>query len=205
MPPAPAEEAVRRMVVRKRVESGIRDAGDARELTGSHTVIRSNYLDLAMLLDYWGERRLNHHTEATSMLYAAMECARILLLEGIDAAIERHAHHGAAMLAGVEALGLDAFGDAEHKMHNVLGVEIPSGIDGERVRDDLLHDFDIEIGSSFGPLQGRIWRIGTMGYNARTEAVLITLSAFERVLHEHGVTGSAGDAVDAAIAFYECS
>ena len=39
---------------------------------------------MAMLLDYWGERRLNHHTEATSMLYAALECARILVSEGLD-------------------------------------------------------------------------------------------------------------------------
>jgi (S)-ureidoglycine-glyoxylate aminotransferase len=134
-----------------------------------------------------------------------MECARILLLEGIDAAIERHARHGAAMLAGVEALGLEVFGDVEHKMHNVVGVKIPNGVDGERVRGDLLHDFDIEIGSSFGPLQGRIWRIGTMGYNARTDAVLTTLDAFEHVLHKHGVTGSGGEAVRAAVACYESS
>ncbi len=197
-----SERAVSRIVARKHVESGIRGVDDAREMSVLHTVIRSNYFDLAMLLDYWGERRLNHHTEATSMLYAALECARILLLEGIDAAIERHARHGAAMLAGIEALGLAIFGDVEHKMNNVVGVEIPDGVDGERVRDDLLHDFDIEIGSSFGPLQGRIWRIGTMGYNARTEAVLTTLDAFEHVLHKHGVAEGRGGAVDAAVASY---
>ncbi len=83
--------AVTRIVARKHIESGLRGVDDAREMSVLHTVIRSNYFDLAMLLDYWGERRLNHHTEATSMLYAAMECARILLLEGVDAAVERHA------------------------------------------------------------------------------------------------------------------
>ena len=124
-----------------------------------------------MLLDYWGERRLNHHTEATSMLYAALECARILVLEGIDAAVERHRRHGAAMVAGVQALDLALFGDQAHKMHNVVGVEIPAGVDGEAVRNDLLTRHGIEIGTSFGPLHGRIWRIGTMGYNARAEAV----------------------------------
>ena len=41
--------------------------------------IGSNYFDLAMVMDYWSEKRLNHHTEATSMLYAARECARIAL------------------------------------------------------------------------------------------------------------------------------
>jgi len=68
------------------------------------------------------------------MLYAALECARILVLEGLDAAVERHRRHGAAMAAGVAGLGLATFGDPTHKMHNIVGVEIPAGIDGEAVR-----------------------------------------------------------------------
>jgi (S)-ureidoglycine-glyoxylate aminotransferase len=61
-------------VVRSRhsVEAGIREPGDDVQ----DDPIRSNYFDLGMVLDYWGPRRLNHHTEATSMLYAARECAR---------------------------------------------------------------------------------------------------------------------------------
>jgi len=46
----------------------------------------------------------------------------------------------------------------------------------------LLEQHGIEIGTSFGPLRGRIWRIGTMGYNAREDAVLATLDALEAVL-----------------------
>ena len=57
---------------------------------GRGTRIRSNYFDLAMILDYWGEQRLNHHTEATSMLYAARECASLLVEEGMDATVARH-------------------------------------------------------------------------------------------------------------------
>jgi len=179
--------AVERITARKHVEAGIREAGDQAQ----GRTIRSNYFDVAMLLDYWGERRLNHHTEATSMLYAALECARILLLEGVDAAVERHRRHGAAMLAGVRGLGLETFGDLTHKMHNVVGVEIPEGVDGDAVRSQLLHDHGIEIGTSFGPLHGRIWRIGTMGYNARSEAVLTTLAALEAVLGRTGGVAAA--------------
>ena len=62
------------------------------------------------------------------------------------------------MTAGVLGLGLGVFGDQANKMHNVVGVEIPDGIDGEAVRADLLNQFGIEIGTSFGPLRGRIWR-----------------------------------------------
>ena len=155
-------------LARARIEAGIREAGDAV----AADFVRSNYFDLGMILDYWGPRRLNHHTEATSMLYAARECARVLLLEGRDAVIERHRLHGAAMLAGVEALGLAVFGDVAHKMNNVVAVEIPDGVPGDVARAAMLEDFGIEIGTSFGPLHGRVWRIGTMGYNARKDAVL---------------------------------
>ena len=46
----------------------------------------------------------------------------------------------------------------------------------------LLNEHNIEIGTSFGPLHGKIWRIGTMGYNAREEAVRATLAALKDVL-----------------------
>ena len=67
-------------------------------------------------------------------------------------------------------------------MHNVVAVEIPDGVDGDAARAALLDDFGIEIGTSFGPLHGKVWRIGTMGYNARKDAVLTTLAALEQVL-----------------------
>jgi (S)-ureidoglycine-glyoxylate aminotransferase len=187
-------------VIRSRasVEAGIRVEGDP-EL--EHP-IRSNYFDMAMVFEYWSARRLNHHTEATSMLYAARECARMVLEEGLGAAISRHELHGRAMAAGAAGLGLANFGDPEHKMANIVAVEIPEGVDGEAVRSVLLADFGIEIGTSFGPMAGRVWRIGTMGYNARTDAVLTTLAALEAVLRRFGVAVPAGGGVDAAYDVY---
>ncbi|PZE71578.1 alanine--glyoxylate aminotransferase family protein [Curtobacterium sp. MCBD17_019] len=187
-------------VVRSRhsVEAGIREPGDDVQ----DDPIRSNYFDLGMVLDYWGPRRLNHHTEATSMLYAARECARVLLDEGRDAFAARHALAGTAMLEGVRALGLRVFGDVAHKMHNVVAVEIPEGVVGDRVRSALLEDHGIEIGTSFGPLHGRVWRIGTMGVNARKDAVVTTLAALEQCLRRAGVAVPQGGGVDAALDVY---
>ncbi|SOC87701.1 (S)-ureidoglycine-glyoxylate aminotransferase [Curtobacterium sp. 314Chir4.1] len=183
---------------RRSVEAGIREPGD----DVSDEPIRSNYLDLAMILDYWGPRRLNHHTEAASMLYAANECARILLEEGRDAVIARHETAGSAMLAGVRALGLGVFGDLGHKMHNVVAVEIPSDVVGDQVRASMLDDHGIEIGTSFGPLHGKVWRIGTMGYNARKDAVVTTLAALEHALRRAGHAVPQGGGVDAALDVY---
>jgi (S)-ureidoglycine-glyoxylate aminotransferase len=158
-----------------------------------------------MILDYWSDRALNHHTEATSMLYAARECARILMKEGLADAFARHAKTSAALTAGLTAMGLALFGDQRHKMANVTGVFVPGGVDGEKVRGALLRHFGIEIGTSFGPLQGKIWRIGAMGYNARPDAVLMTLGALEAVLAGAGFKLPRGAGVDAALAVYRGS
>jgi (S)-ureidoglycine-glyoxylate aminotransferase len=156
-----------------------------------------------MVFDYWGPRRLNHHTEATSALYAARECAALLVEEGMKEAVERHRLHGSAMAAGVRGLGLEVFGDQEHRMNNVVGVLIPDGVGDAAVRAALLADYGIEIGTSFGPLRGRIWRIGTMGYNARKDAVLTTLAALEQVLRGVGAPVVAGGGVAAAHEVYQ--
>lgn len=183
---------------RKSIEAGIRVAGDAVLAQP----IRSNYFDLSQILDYWGPKRLNHHTEATTMLYSAHECARLLVEEGMVEAVERHRVHGTAMVAGLEGLGLKVFGDRSVRMNNVVGVHIPAGVNDAAVRGAMLQDFGIEIGTSFGPLAGRVWRIGTMGYNARRDTVLLTLAAFEQVLRRAGVPVAAGAGVGAALDSY---
>jgi len=180
------ERAEKRIVRRKHTEQGLKAPG---QKDGPGPVIQSNYFDLAMIMDYWSDKALNHHTEATSMLYAARECARVLLQEGLSAAFARHERVSRALVAGLQAMGLKLFGDLEHKMPNVTGVHIPQGVDGEKVRRALLEQFNIEIGTSFGPLHGRIWRIGTMGYNAREDTVRATLDALEAVLSRDNYKG----------------
>jgi (S)-ureidoglycine---glyoxylate transaminase len=193
-----SERAVAAINARKSIEAGIAD--DASQVRAER--IRSNYFDLAQILDYWGPKRLNHHTEATSMLYGARECARILVEEGMDVAVARHTLHGSAMLAGVQGLGLAVFGDLAHKMTNVVAVAIPDGVDGNAVRSELLVDYGIEIGTSFGPMAGRYWRIGTMGYNARRDTVLLTLAALEQVLRRAGVAVAPAGGTGAALGVY---
>jgi len=185
---------------RRHVEAGIRRADIS---DGAGPRIGSNYFDLAMIMDYWSEKRLNHHTEATSMLYAARECARVALGEGLDARFARHAAAGRAMTAGLRALGLTVFGDDAYRMTNVTGAYIPDGIDGEAVRVAMRDHFEIEIGTAFGPLQGKIWRFGAMGYNAMKHKVLITLGALEACLRQQGFALPAGEAVVAAMAAWD--
>lgn len=194
-----SDRAAQYIMARRHVEAGIRGANTQ---DGARPRIPSNYFDLAMVMDYWSEDRLNHHTEATTMLYGAREAARIMLEEGLPARFARHKAAGQAVVAGVRALGLQVFGDDAPRMTNVTGIWIPEGVKGEQVRAQMREDFGIEIGTAFGPLAGKIWRIGAMGYNAAKPKVLLTLAALEACLAVQGYKAQRGAGVDAAMATY---
>ncbi|WP_028612795.1 pyridoxal-phosphate-dependent aminotransferase family protein [Paenibacillus harenae] len=194
------QRAEAKLQKRKKIERGLLPVDDEEDPL--LRPIQSNYLDISQLQDYWSPARLNHHTEATSMLYALREGLRLVLEEGLEARYIRHRQHEAALMAGIEAMGLKLYGDPSCKMTVVTCVEIPAGIDGESVRTMLLGQFGIEIASSFGPLKGKIWRIGTMGYSCSKRNVLLTLGALEAVLLRHGYRVDAGRGVLAAMDVY---
>lgn len=194
------ERVVEILKHRKHVEAGIKPPD---MIEGNGPIVQSNYFDLAMIMDYWGPRALNHHTEAATMLYAARECARVVVEEGLDVGIARHKQASAALRAGLEAMGLSLYGDPEHRMNNVTGVVVPAKIaNPDKVRAEMLSDFNVEIGTSFGPLHGKVWRIGTMGHVARKANVLRCLASFEAVLRRNGYSAPAGAGVDAAYKVY---
>jgi (S)-ureidoglycine---glyoxylate transaminase len=173
-------------------------------LASRRTRVQSNYLDLGQLADYWGPQRYNHHTAPTSMVYGLREALRAIQTEGLAARFARHRLHGEALRAGLAALGLTLFGaePPERRLPFITPVVVPEGVDELRVRGRLIEDFGLEIGAAFGPLQGRIWRIGTMGYSARRENVLLCLAALESVLRREGWKPDAGAGVEAAAAHY---
>ncbi|MCI1880943.1 MAG: alanine--glyoxylate aminotransferase family protein [Sporolactobacillus sp.] len=187
---------------RKRVERGIANERDRRAAAG-RIPIRSNYLDLGQLQDYWSKRRLNHHTEATAMEYALHEGLRLVLEEGLPHRFARHRLNQQALTAGVEAMGLELFGDPSYRMPTVTCVRVPGGVDADEVRSLLLHHFGIEIAGSFGMLQGKIWRIGTMGYSCRPDRVLAVLAGLEASLIRCGAAVRRSAALQAAMDVYD--
>ena len=165
---------------------------------------RSNYLDLAQLRRYWSPARFNHHTAPTSLVYGLREALRAVQEEGLAARWARHRLHGDALRAGLAALGLALFGGEPpaRRLPMITPVLVPGGIDELRVRRELVADFGIEIGAAFGPLEGRIWRIGTMGYAAARANVLACLAGLEHVLRRQGWRAGPGAGVEAAAAHY---
>jgi aspartate aminotransferase-like enzyme len=156
----------------------------AARMARRRSPIRSNYLDLTQLDRYWSPERLNHHTAPTTMVYGLREALRIVLEEGLDARIARHQQAGEAMAAGLAALGLELFGQPRGpaKMPMLAPVLVPDGVDDLALRSRLLEAHGVEIMGAFGPLTGRIWRIGTMAGNARPGPVSRALGALAETL-----------------------
>lgn len=154
----------------------------------------SAYLDL---------RRLAHTRDELSipMVFAAHEAMRMVMNEGLAPRWQRHQRASDALRAGIEAIGLERFGNPRYHVPMITLVEVPDGMDEAGVRQQLLEQHGIEIMAAFGPLRGRVWRIGTMGTNACLPSVLALLGGLESVLHSRGFRWQPrGAAVDAAIA-----
>jgi alanine-glyoxylate transaminase/serine-glyoxylate transaminase/serine-pyruvate transaminase len=167
-------------------------------LAGRETKVRSWYLDMTLLGNYWGGKRAYHHTAPITMVYALREALRLAVEEGLEARIARHRRNGEALWAGLEAMGLALHAPQGCRLPVLTTVRIPEGIDDMKVRRALLYQHSIEIGGGLGPLAGKVWRIGLMGHSSLAENVLAVLQALEQELSAQGLRLDKGAGVAAA-------
>jgi alanine-glyoxylate transaminase/serine-glyoxylate transaminase/serine-pyruvate transaminase len=160
---------------------------------------RSWYVDITLLREYYGRAHRYHHTPPMTMLYALREALRLVLEEGLEARFARHRRHARALWAGLQAMGLELHvAQEEHRAPPLTTVRVPEGIDEAQLRQGLLERHNIEIGAGFGPLQGKVWRIGLMGYSSQPQNVLALLHALEEELARQGYRTEPGAGVTAA-------
>ena len=167
-------------------------------LNNRRTKVRSWYLDLSMLSNYWSEDRVYHHTAPINMTYALYEALRVILEEGLDRCFDRHMKNHLALKAGLESLGFEYSADPNHQLPMLNAVKIPEGVEDGFIRNGLLNRFGIEIGGGLGAFKGKVWRIGIMGHAARQNNVLTFLAALEQLLDEHSFQFTRGNSIAAA-------
>jgi alanine-glyoxylate transaminase/serine-glyoxylate transaminase/serine-pyruvate transaminase len=161
--------------------------------------IHSWFMDMNLLLGYWGStNRTYHHTAPTNSLFALHEALLLIKEEGLDNCWARHSRHHVALKAGLEAMGLKFLVEEKYQLPQMNAVLCPSGVDEEAVRKSLLNEFNLEIGAGLGPLKGRIWRFGLMGYSCRADNVMLCLSALGSILMDMGLAIKVGEAEAAA-------
>ena len=167
------------------------------------TRVQSWYFDLTTAMNYWGKDRLYHHTPPVSLIFALREAMRLVVEEGLETRWERHRVNQLALIAGLEAMGLKLLVEKpSDRLPTVTAVMIPSGVDDEKLRNQLLDEFNIEIAGGFGPIKGKIWRVGLMGYSSQKPNVLLFLAALEKCLIDQGFRVSSGAGVGAAVEGY---
>jgi alanine-glyoxylate transaminase/serine-glyoxylate transaminase/serine-pyruvate transaminase len=164
--------------------------------------VQSFYLDMNILARYWGNERAYHHTAPISMNYALLEALRIISEEGLESRYERHRRNHLALVAGIEAMGLSMFVEKPYRLWSLNTVSIPAGIDDAKVRKSLLEEYNLEIGGGLGPLKGKIWRVGLMGYSSNQTNVLYFLTALEQTLRQQGFEVPRGAGITAAKEVY---
>ena len=146
------------------------------------TGVKNWYLDLSLVERYWGDARTYHHTAPISMNFALREALRLIYEEGLDVRFARHQRHAEMLWDGLENLGISLLVPKEYRLASLTTPIIPDGIDGLEIRKKLLDEYNIEIAGGFGPLAGKVWRIGVMGYSSRKENVTLLLAAIQDLI-----------------------
>ncbi len=160
--------------------------------------VQSFYFNLKDLEAYWNQTRAYHHTSPINMTYALREALRMMMEEGQENRINRHARVAAALRAGAEALGLSLLAEEGHRLNPLTTLSIPQGIEDAKVRRALLNGYEIEIGGGLGEFAGKAWRVGLMGESARERNVFALLSALETILSKEGYEVAFGASLSAA-------
>jgi alanine-glyoxylate transaminase/serine-glyoxylate transaminase/serine-pyruvate transaminase len=150
------------------------------------TPVRSWYLDLKLIHDYSTVSHRYHHTAPISMFYALREALMVIAEEGIENRWERHRRSNRAFVEGIEAMGLRMHVPAAHRIATLNTVCVPEGVDEAKVRRRLLDGPGIEIAGGFGPLAGKVFRIGVMGPLATEENIKFFLNEFKKALTAEG-------------------
>jgi alanine-glyoxylate transaminase/serine-glyoxylate transaminase/serine-pyruvate transaminase len=146
------------------------------------TKVQSWYLDLSMIEKYWSNERVYHHTAPISMNYGLHEALRIILEEGLEVGWQRHQRVHEIFIREMRKLELAPAVAESIRAPMINTVKIPDGVDDAKVRQRLYEDFDIEIGAGLGPLKGKIWRVGLMGYGSREENVDLLAKALKALI-----------------------
>ncbi|MCW5965300.1 MAG: alanine--glyoxylate aminotransferase family protein [Bryobacterales bacterium] len=159
------------------------------------------YLDLRLLDSYYGDAKRYHHTAPIPLFYALREALRIVMEEGLDARWRRHWENHMAFVEAASALGMKMHVEPGHQLWTLHTPLLPEGVNDVALRKFLLENAGIEVLGGFGPLQGKVLRIGLMGASSTRTHIETLLTNLQQGLAAQGHSGS-GDPIEAARAVW---
>jgi serine---pyruvate transaminase len=141
-------------------------------------------------------------TPAVSLVGGLNVALGMILEEGLEAAFDRHLRLGRACREGIKAMGLELFSPDEDRSAVVTAVNAPEGIDSGELVAVIRDRFGITLAPGQGPLKGRIFRIGHIGYYDIFD-ITTALAGIELALAELGAEIERGVAVGRALEVFE--
>jgi aspartate aminotransferase-like enzyme len=156
------------------------------------------YLDFRRAADAWAKGE-TAFTPPVSLIRGLHTALQMIHGEGLANVLARHARLANALRTGVNALGLATFPSAK-RLSNTLSVfRVPEGQDGKKIVRRLADKHGTIIAGARNKLDGKVIRIGTMGWIADGD-ILTDLHHLEDVLAELGYGFERGSGIAAASA-----
>jgi len=131
-------------------------------------------------------------TPAVTLFIALQESLRLMAEEGLESIVKRHKDLAYATRRGIQALGLQVFGDEAYASPTCTAFRMPTRLDSRNLIRVLRDEHDTIIAGGQGRLEGQIARVGHMGF-VTIQDMLSFFSALEPALRgfnqpvEHGV------------------
>jgi aspartate aminotransferase-like enzyme len=139
----------------------------------------------------------NPWTPAISVMQGLHAALELYFQDGVEAALARHRMLSRAVKEGVQALGLDLFGEGLDDNWTVTAIRAPEGLDADTISSAIREEFGVVLAPGQGPLKGKVFRIGHFGYFDRLD-IIRGLAALEMTLERLGHPVKRGAAIAAA-------
>jgi aspartate aminotransferase-like enzyme len=131
------------------------------------------------------EKGQTPYTPPVSIYYGLDVSLPMMRAEGREAIFARHAAAGSLVRGRAQAMGLELFADPAFASNTVTAIRAPEGVDAKALTKALREDEGVVIAGGQELLEGKIIRIGHLGYF--TEADLAAcMDALERRLSALG-------------------
>lgn len=159
---------------------------------------RTSYFNIPLYIDRLKERKETPFTPVLPLFYALDEALNLIMKEGLEERFRRHQRCSQGLYAAVESMGLEALAREECRSNVVVAVRYPKGIEDGDFRTLLKKDYGIVVSGGLGPMEGKIFRIGSMG-TISPQKVVRTILAISSCLNRLGFKNDPSSALKVAV------
>jgi len=142
------------------------------------------YFDLGKAKDFLAKGQ-TPWTPAISIFFALDVAIKHLVAEGIDGIVARHQRIADQTRQGVKSLGLQLLAEERSASNTVTAVRVPDGVEWPKLYHLLQDEYDTLIEGGQGPLAGKIFRIGHLGW-VNEQDITLTIDTLRAALPRVG-------------------